>query len=439
MMAADMWGHLYRPLSAFLALALVVGGVALLVSKARAAAAAHLPIAGSMVYANGTDLPWIAYGNDVGSNAWGSYGFHDDALALQADFSTMHAEGVTTARVWLFADARAGIVFDSSGTPTGLDSVDFSDLDALTSAAQANGVYLNLVLFDSSFMENATNLGSGVVGGGHAGLINTGSGGQALESTVVMPVLQHLANKPAVFSIETMNEPEACISSEGAGSNCSNPISVSTFNAWTTMVASDVHATDPGVLVTVGSASSNWVGQYEGDGLDYYQLHSYGTGYAPDVENTPASSFGLNKPIVVGEYGANQNSATFKQQMDGYYASGYAGAWVWSYGKVDSVGTFNAATMTAWNLAHPDTQVGSTSTAPTSTPTATPTPTPTATPTAAPTSTPTATPTAAPTSTPTPAPTATPSAGPTSESITNVPCWVGGKRGRCTGTFTPNS
>jgi cell division septation protein DedD len=427
MMAADMWGHLYRPLSAFLALALVVGGVALLVSKARAAAAAHLPIAGSMVYANGTDLPWIAYGNDVGSNAWGSYGFHDDALALQADFSTMHAEGVTTARVWLFADARAGIVFDSSGTPTGLDSVDFSDLDALTSAAQANGVYLNLVLFDSSFMENATNLGSGVVGGGHAGLINTGSGGQALESTVVMPVLQHLANKPAVFSIETMNEPEACISSEGAGSNCSNPISVSTFNAWTTMVASDVHATDPGVLVTVGSASSNWVGQYEGDGLDYYQLHSYGTGYAPDVENTPASSFGLNKPIVVGEYGANQNSATFKQQMDGYYASGYAGAWVWSYGKVDSVGTFNAATMTAWNLAHPDTQVGSTSTTPTSTPTATPT------------ATPTPTPTATPTSTPTPAPTATPSAGPTSESITNVPCWVGGKRGRCTGTFTPNS
>ena len=325
-----------------------------------AGGADRLPIAGSEVYANGADLPWISYGNDIGGNAWGEYGFHADASKLESDFSAMHAQGVTTARVWFFADARAGIDFNSSGLPTGLDPEDVTDVDALTAAAASNGVYLNLVLFDSDFMENAVNLGSGVTGGGHGALINNGAGGQALERNVVLPILQHLAGNSAVFSIETMNEPESCIADDGdVNSSCGTPVSLANFNAWTSMVAADVHKTDPGMLVTVGSASSNWVKQYAGDGLDYYELHSYNDGYAPSVKSLPASSLGLDKPIVVGEYPAG-SAATFKTSMDDYWDEGYAGAWAWSFGDVDSVGTYDVPTMTAWDQAHPDTQVGPT-------------------------------------------------------------------------------
>ena len=235
-----------------------------------------------------------------------------------------------------------------------------TDVDALTAAAASNGVYLNLVLFDSDFMENAVNLGSGVTGGGHGALINNGAGGQALERNVVLPILQHLAGNSAVFSIETMNEPESCIADDGdVNSSCGTPVSLANFNAWTSMVAADVHKTDPGMLVTVGSASSNWVKRYAGDGLDYYELHSYNDGYAPSVKSLPASSLGLDKPIVVGEYPAG-SAATFKTSMDDYWDEGYAGAWAWSFGDVDSVGTYDVPTMTAWDQAHPDTQVGPT-------------------------------------------------------------------------------
>lgn len=340
------------------------------------AAGNRLTVRGSQVYANGADLPWIDYGNDIGGNAWGEYGFHAQTSKLDADFSTLQSQRVTTLRVWLFADARAGITFDSSGMPTALDPNDMTDLDALTSAASAHGVYLNLVLFDSSFMEAADNMGSGVVGGGHYDLVDNGSGGQALERVVVKPVLEHLAGNPAVFSIETMNEPENCTSCSIAG-----------FNAWTTMVASDVHSIDPGVSVTVGGASAKFLKQYQGDGLDFYQLHDYGDTYAPSVLSTPAGSFGLDKPIVVGEYAADSSTAAFTSQMDGYYAEGYAGAWVWSFGDVDSVGTYAGPTMASWNAAHPDTEVGGAGT--TASPTATPTRTPTATPVSSPTSMPT--------------------------------------------------
>ncbi|MFZ0217062.1 MAG: hypothetical protein WAM30_14120 [Candidatus Dormiibacterota bacterium] len=391
---------------ATLAALLLLVGASSVVAQAAGGATNRLPIANSQVYANGVNLPWVNYGNDIGGNAWGEYGFHADSSTLQADFAKMRSQGVTTARVWLFADGRAGITFDSNGAPTGLDPEVFADLDALTSAARANGVHLNLVLFDSQFMFGAASLGNGVVSGGHGGLINDGTGGQALEQNVVLPVLKHLSGNPAVFSIETMNEPEACIADDNdLNSRCqSQPGSLANFNAWTQMIVRDVHANVRGALVTVGSASSNWVAQYKGDGLDYYEVHSYDDGYAPSLEARAASSFGLNAPIVVGEYPASPQASPLTSKMNAYYSEGYAGAWVWSFAGVDSVGTYDGSTMTAWNAAHPATDVSGS--LPATSPSASPVPVPTA--------------SATPVTTPTPRPSATPAPGPAA-SATPIP------------------
>jgi len=84
---------------------------------------ARVPWQGTNWYLNGADYPWLHYGNDFGANAWGAYGVHDPGThaTVDADFGRMEQQGIHFARWWLFADGRAGIVWDSGGMPQGLD------------------------------------------------------------------------------------------------------------------------------------------------------------------------------------------------------------------------------------------------------------------------------------------------------------------------------
>jgi len=74
----------------------------------------------------------------------------------------------------------------------------------------------------------------------------------------------------------------------------------------------------------------------EGARLDYYQVHSYAPSNKPYGSTQPlskwAGGFGLNVPLVVGEFSGGVHSGGLgpTEQYRQVFESGYAGAWGWS-------------------------------------------------------------------------------------------------------------
>jgi hypothetical protein len=320
-------------------------------------AGSRIPWSGGSWYLLGANYPWYNYGNDFGANAWGAYGVHAAGTysGVDADFAKMATEGIHTARWWVFADGRAGITFDAGGMPTGVDQYVFPDLDAALKIAANHNVYLDLVLLDFGFMSNATSV-NGVQLGGHANVINTAAGQQALLNNVFSPVFTRYAHNPYVLSWEVMNEPEWAITEDGAvNSNISQPSTLANFQSFTRLVAAAVHA-NTGSYVTVGEAAMKWAPQWVGQGLDYYQIHYYDWMHPYSNTNlygATYASLALDLPVVVGEFpAAGSSTASLQQYLDTWFTNGYAGAWPWSFRAIDSNGAPDATVFQSWATAH---------------------------------------------------------------------------------------
>ncbi len=305
----------------------------------------------------GVNYPWHKYGNDFGANAWGSYGVHDPATyaIVDADFAQLAQLGARTLRWFVFADGRAGITFDNAGMPTGLDQFVLRDLDAALEIAERHNIYLNLVLLDFLFM-SAARVEHGVQMGGHAEVINSAIGQQALLEHVFAPLFQRYATSPYILSWEVMNEPEWALSDAGkVDKRVRHPSTLANFRHFTQQVVDAVHRSTQS-YATVGCASVKWLHNWVGLGLDYYQAHYYDWMQPLPMDNLYARRFdqlSLDRPLVVGEFPASgSTTANLQQYLDTWYASGYAGAWAWSYKAVDEHGAPNAATFAAWAAAH---------------------------------------------------------------------------------------
>jgi len=317
----------------------------------------RIPWAGGSWYLQGTNYPWHGYGTDFGSNAWGTSGVHTSAsfAAIDADFATMASEGIHSTRWWVFSDGRAGITFDSGGMPTGIDANVFPDLDAAVQIAAKHNIYLDLVLLDFTWMQDAQT-SNGVQLGGHAAVINTSTGQQDLINNVFVPVFKRYGSNPMIVSWEVMNEPEWAITDDGSvHSNISQPSTLANFQTFTQSVASAVH-TNTKSYVTVGEASMKWDQQWKGLGLDFYEIHYYDWMQPFPTTNlygATASSLGLDAPVVVGEFpAANSTTANLQQYLDTWFNNGYAGAWSWSYAAVDANGAPSASVMLPWGSSH---------------------------------------------------------------------------------------
>ncbi len=340
-------------------LAAVAVAAGLLLAEATTASAltagSRVPWAGEDRYLLGVNYPWYIYGNDFGSNAWGAYGIHsaDTFAAVDADFAEMAAAGVHTVRWWLFADGRAGVHFDASGLPTGIDHFVYADLDAALEITARHHLNLNLVLLDFSWMSDAQMV-NGVQQGGHAKVINTAIGQQALLDNVFVPVFHRYGHHPRVLSWEVMNEPEWAISDdEAVNQHVSEPSTLVNFLSFTRRVADAVHA-NTASYVTVGGAAMKWAGQWVGQGLDYYQIHYYDwmrSSKSTNLFGATYRSLNLDRPVVVGEFPAS-SAVSLNQYLDFWLSSGYAGAWVWSFRGRDSVGAPDTEVLTAWAATH---------------------------------------------------------------------------------------
>ena len=172
-------------------------------------------------------------------------------------------------------------------------------------------------------------------------------------------------------------------------------------------VAASVH-TNSTAYVTVGSAMMDGLSMWVGLGLDFYQAHWYDymssgnycarcTDYA-----TAKSTYGLDRPLVIGEFFGGASVDAFQRDQD-FYNKGYAGGWAWSLfpGSTSDGMDVDLGASAAFSNLHSDAGPTAGSASSTPTPTATPTKTATVTATTTATATATASPTQKATATPT--------------------------------------
>jgi hypothetical protein len=206
----------------------------------------------------------------------------------------------------------------SGGNCTGMDPTFLTNMDDVIRLAQNNGMYLYLTL-----------------NGGDIDWVNNNTRRDSYINNAVKPLISRYRGNPIIFAIDIMNEIESVI----AGNTGNWTTSGATWTQARDSIRAHrdaIKSVDAGRLVTCSSGWHDWnnMPQFRGLGLDFYDYHHYS-----DTPNLPtAASLGMDKPILIGEYGQSSTSWNDTIQsnaargfLDQARSKGYAGALIWNY------------------------------------------------------------------------------------------------------------
>ena len=301
-------------------------------------------------YLLGVNYPWLNYGHDFGTTAWGHDGVSSatSRSTVEADFAYLQSQGVHVVRWFLFGDGRASPKFNVDGKVTGFDEYFYPDLDAALAIAQKHDIYLILVLFDFHLADKANNV-NGVQLGGRSKVITDSAIRQSFLDKALKPLLERYGKNRNIIAWEVMNEPEGAMTIPG-GQWVEEPVSVTEMQAFVNDVVRYIH-TYSSLYVTVGSASRRWLNYWTNSQLDFYQYHYYDKMESQYSLDYPYASLGLDKPCIVGEFPTKSTRRTTTQYLDTIWKNGYAGALAWSYRAGDESSDFRtiAKDFFAWS------------------------------------------------------------------------------------------
>jgi len=176
----------------------------------------RIQVGGGQPYLLGINYPWLNYGHDFGTTAWGHDGVSSEQSrsTIEDDFSHLQDQGVHVIRWFLFADGRASPEFDGTGKVTGFDEYFYKDLDTALEIAAKHDMYLILVLFDFHLADKAQD-SSGVPLGGHSQLITDMEKQQSFLDNALKPLLETYKDNKNILAWEVMNEPEGAMNISG--------------------------------------------------------------------------------------------------------------------------------------------------------------------------------------------------------------------------------
>jgi hypothetical protein len=260
-------------------------------------------------------------------------------------------QDIDLVRIWVF-ERLEGIRFDPQKKIIGIDSQLLTNLTAILDAANNRGVKVYLCLFDSwvvksqqpqglpphrlsnyqSWNTAVKNIMKDIVNNPHDFITN-----------VLTPFVNHIANHPAVYAIDIMNEPE--------GMTQDTPVvSSSSMRNYISQCCSVIR---PRLKVSVGCMRSSTAKSYSNLPIDFCDFHSYNE--SGNLDPYIPGSF-ENKLCLVGECGYPVNSSdaaarsahevqTAETFVNKALSEGYSACLVWNK---DFTSQTNNTTIIQW-------------------------------------------------------------------------------------------
>jgi hypothetical protein len=278
----------------------------------------------------GANLPWIEYGQDFGASAWrpeGGVARPDRRERLRRALGDLAGSGASLVRWWLLGDGRAGLREDGEGRIGGLDDRLLDDVDAGVLALREAGLVAQLVLVDFLWL-GARRTVNGVRLGGRRDHVRDPSRRALLLERVFAPIAERYGREPTVAGWDLMNEPEWATLGVGTldPRRAVSRGEMRSFLAETAAVFRS-RVTQP---LSVGLASARWLSLVDGLDLDQAQVHWYESLDPVAVLARPVESFGIGRPLLLGEFPTRGASVPPHTILEMARASGYAGALAWS-------------------------------------------------------------------------------------------------------------
>ena len=303
------------------------------------------------VFASGVNLAWNKFAFDLTD-------FDEAYFILVLD--SLKKAGGNALRWWLHTNGRYSPSFAADGTVNGPGAGDIGNMKKALDLAYERDIMISMCLWSFDMLQP-----QGQDQQRMKALIENKSITQTYIDNALFPILEAVGEHPAVMTWEVFNEPEGMTEEFGW-----TPVrtTMAYVQQFINRVAGAIHRKAPGALVSNGSWSfrastekSGYQNYYSDeklitaggdlDGtLDFYQVHYYPThsGNTLSPFHRPASHWGLDKPIVIGEFPidglealANPHLST-DQAYQRAFEYGYAGVLSWAFNDAN-VGIFPQA------------------------------------------------------------------------------------------------
>jgi hypothetical protein len=315
-------------------------------------------------FASGLNVAWVRFGNDVPN---------PDIATFTTLFQNTYAAGGRVVRWWFHADGTTTPGYDTGGAANAITSANIADVKKILDAARASGVMVNISLWSFDMLKRKSGTNGPALLANNLALLSNDTNRQAYIDKVLTPLVMALKGYPGLYSWEIFNEPEGM----ATGGNGWQPfvgtggttVDESVIQKTVNWFAAAIHAADPAALVTNGAwtfqACANGLAgmnNYYSDAalvaaggktngtLDFYEVHYYvGNGSKNSPFLNPASHWGLDKPVVIGEfYALAQDNVAAANTYTTLFSNAYDGAWSWQYLNSDGTNSNNMGQTTKW-------------------------------------------------------------------------------------------
>ena len=305
-------------------------------SSADATDLTRLNIHGQKMFLNGVNLAWNKYGRDFGDFSPETDGY--DRNDFDSAFNAISQAGGNAVRIWVHTSGEFNPKHDANGFYICNDAKFFTDMSDMLDLAQDHNLVILLSLWSFDMLDSGKNpniFGDYILPRNKA-LLTDPKYLDAYINNCYVKILDNVKDKPAMFAIEVLNEPEGMTPLENWSNTAKVPMSA--IQRFIGKIAAVTHEKAPAISVTSGALGADFLSNYTdqalsaasgeaGGTLDFFEIHYYDTGSNPLA--TAARVFSPKKPLIIGEFASNYPdlTAVFK----GIFDHGYAGGFAWKF------------------------------------------------------------------------------------------------------------